>query len=66
VTPRGSPATPAQGNAVRSDRAPLGQRPAGALDVAVAVESPRHYVLRGLYGALILGAGKIIARRPKS
>jgi len=32
---------------------------AGALDVAVG--SPRHYILRGLYGALILGAGRVIA-----
>ena len=28
---------------------------AGALDVAAG--SPRHHVLRGLYGAVILGAG---------
>jgi hypothetical protein len=34
---------------------------AGALDDAVG--SPRHYILRGLYGAVILCAGKIIARR---
>jgi hypothetical protein len=32
---------------------------AGALDVAAG--SPGHYILRGLYGAVILGAGKIIA-----
>jgi len=32
-------------------------RPAGALDVG----SPGYYILRGLYGMLILGAGKIIA-----
>jgi hypothetical protein len=32
---------------------------AGALDVAVG--SPWHHILRGLYGAVILGAGKIIA-----
>jgi hypothetical protein len=34
---------------------------AGALDIAAG--SPRHYILRGLYGAVILGAGKIVARR---
>ena len=34
---------------------------AGALDIAAG--SPRHYILRRLYGALILGAGKIIVRR---
>jgi hypothetical protein len=34
---------------------------AGALDVAVG--SPGHYILRGLEGAVILGAGKIIACR---
>jgi hypothetical protein len=32
---------------------------ADALDIADV--SPGHYILRGLYGALILGAGKIIA-----
>ena len=34
---------------------------AGALDVAAG--SLSHYLLRGLYGALILSAGRIIARR---
>jgi hypothetical protein len=33
---------------------------------AFDVGSPAHYILRGLYGAVILGAGKIIVLRPKS
>jgi hypothetical protein len=34
-------------------------RPADALDVAAG--SPGHYILRGLYGTVILGPGKIMA-----
>jgi hypothetical protein len=34
---------------------------AGALDVAAG--PPGHYMLRGLYGAVILGPGKIIVSR---
>jgi hypothetical protein len=39
---------------------------AGALDAAAldaAAGSPRHHILRGLYGALILSAGKDHRRR---